>query len=173
MLRTEKEAAVASIRASFEKSTSAVFLDYQGMTVAEVSLLRARFRARGVEYKVYKNTLIRKALSGTGYVDALGKTALKGMTGVALSFEEPSAAARVAKEFLKENEKLKIKAGLMDGTVLTANAVENQLATLPSKDEARGMLLAQFLAPLESFVRLINTPAQQMVLVLEAKKNKG
>lgn len=173
MLRTDKEASVADIRATFARMSSAVFVDYTGMTVEEISNLRSKFRARGVEYKVFKNTLVKKALAGEKFVDALSKTALRGMTGVALSFEEPSAAARVVKDFVKENEKLKIKGGLMDGAVLTAAAVENQLATLPSKDEARAMLLATLNAPAQTFVRLLNAPAQQFALVLEAKRNKG
>jgi large subunit ribosomal protein L10 len=94
------------------------------------------------------------------------------MTGVAWSYEEPSAAARVAKDFAKENEKLKIKAGLLDGLVLDAKGVESQLATLPSKDEARSMLLATMLAPAQNFVRLLNAPGQQMVLLLNAKQRK-
>jgi large subunit ribosomal protein L10 len=173
MLRTEKEASVADIRATFARMSSAVFVDYAGMTVEEISNLRSKFRARGVEYKVFKNTLVKKALADEKFVDALSKTALRGMTGIALSFEEPSAAARVVKDFVKENEKLKIKGGLMDGAVLTAAAVENQLATLPSKDEARAMLLATFNAPAQTFVRLLNAPLQQFALVLEAKRNKG
>lgn len=172
MIRTEKEAAVASIRDGFAQMSSAVFINYAGLTVAQVEDLRGKFRERGVKYQVFKNTLIRKALADESYVDALSKTALKGMTGVALSYEEPSAAARILKEFVKTNEKLKIKAGLMDGEVLSAKAVENQLATLPSKDEARSSLLAQFMAPAQSFVRLINAPAQSVVLLLEAKRNK-
>jgi len=173
MLRTEKEASVSDIRATFARMSSAVFVDYAGMTVAEISNLRSKFRAQGVEYRVFKNTLVKKALAGEKFVDALAKTALRGMTGVALSFEEPSAAARVVKDFVKENEKLKIKGGLMDGAVLSAAAVENQLATLPTKDQARAMLLATFNAPAQTFVRLINAPAQNFVLVLEAKRNKG
>lgn len=173
MLRTDKEASVADIRATFARMSSAVFVDYAGMTVEEISNLRSKFRARGVEYKVFKNTLVKKALAGESFVDALSKTALRGMTGVALSFEEPSAAARVVRDFVKENEKLKIKGGLMDGAVLSAAAVENQLATLPSKDEARAMLLATLNAPAQTFVRLLNAPAQQFALVLEAKRNKG
>ena len=81
-----------------------------------------------------------------------------------MSFEEPSAAARVLKDYVKDNEKLQIKAGLMDGEVLDAKAVENQLATLPSKDEARATLLAQLMAPAQTFVRLINAPAQNFAL---------
>jgi large subunit ribosomal protein L10 len=92
---------------------------------------------------------------------------------VAWSFEEPSAAARVLKDFAKENEKLKIKAGLLEGQVLDSKAVENQLATLPSKDEARAMLLATLMAPAQQFVMLINTPASNFVRLLNAKEAKG
>ena len=172
MLRSDKEASVAQIKESFSKMTSAVFVDYAGMTVDEVSNLRAKFREKGVEYKVFKNTLVRKALEGESFVGALSETALKGMTGIALSFEEPSAAARVVKDFAKENEKLKVKAGLLDGAVLDAKAVENQLATLPSKDEARATLLATLMAPAQTLVRLLNAPGQNFVLLLEAKRNK-
>jgi large subunit ribosomal protein L10 len=172
MIRTEKEAAVDSIRQGFAEMSSAVFVDYGGLTVEQVTSLRDKFRARGVKYKVLKNTLIKKALADASYLEKLSEKALKGMTGVALSFEEPSAAARVVTEFVKENEKLTIKAGLMDGQVLDAKAVENQLATLPSKDEARATLLAQFMAPAQSLVRLLNAPAQNFALLLEAKRNK-
>ncbi len=172
MLRAEKEQAVTDIRDSFSRMSSAVFVDYAGLTVEQVESLRNKFRERGVVYKVFKNTLIRKALAEESYVEALSKQALKGMTGVALSFEEPSAAARIVKDFVKDNEKLTIKAGLMDGAVLDAKAVEFQLATLPSKDEARSMLLAQLNAPAQSFVRLLNAPAQNFALVLEAKRVK-
>ena len=172
MIRTEKEAAISSIRESFANMSSAVFVDYGGLTVEQVTSLRDQFRERGVQYQVLKNTLIKKALADKDYVEELASAALKGMTGVALSFEEPSAAARILTAFAKGNEKLTIKAGLMDGEVLGAQAVKTQLATLPSKDEARATLLAQFMAPAQSFVRLINAPAQNFALLMEAKKTK-
>lgn len=171
MLRNEKEAAVAEIKERFERMSSAVFVDYSGMNVEEVSKLRDQFRAKGVEYKVLKNTLVKKALAGEAWAEGLSPV-LKGMTGVAWSFEEPSAAARVVNDFVKDNEKLKVKAGLLEGSVLSAKAVKDQLAKLPSKDEARAMLLATMLAPAQTLVRLLNAPAQQLVLVLNAKKNK-
>jgi large subunit ribosomal protein L10 len=149
-----------------------VFLDFSGMTVAEVSQLRNEFRKQGVTYKVLKNSLVKRALGDAPYVKKLS-TALKGMTGVAFSGEEPGAAARVVKSFVKENEKLKIKAGLLDGQVLDAKTVEDQLATLPGKNEARAMLLATFMAPAQRFVMLLNTPAGNFVRVLNAKKEKG
>lgn len=171
MLRTEKETAVSEIRDRFARMTSAVFVDYSGMSVEEVSKLRDQFRAKGVEYKVLKNTLVKKALGDEPWAAGLDAV-LKGMTGVAWSFEEPSAAARVVNDFVRENEKLKVKAGLLEGSVLSAKAVSDQLAKLPSKDEARAMLLATMMAPAQTFVRLINAPGQQFVLLLNAKKTK-
>jgi large subunit ribosomal protein L10 len=172
MLRAVKTTTVDDLKQRFARMSSAVFVDYTGMTVAEVTKLRNKFRERGIEYKVVKNTLVKRALGDEPYVKSLVKT-LKGMTAVAWSFEEPSAAARILKEYVKENEKLKIKAGLLEGQVLDAKAVENQLATLPSKDEARSMLLATMMAPAQQFVMLLNTPAGNFVRVLSAKKDKA
>src|SRR6478735_7163770 len=152
MDRTQKAEAIASIKSRFDKMSSAVFLDFTGMTVEEVSKLRDVFRAKGIEYKVVKNKLVQQALADKAWSKGLVPV-LKGMTGGAWSFEEPSAAARVVKDFVKDNEKLKVKAGLLEGQVLSSKQVENQLATLPNKDEARSMLLATLLAAPQTFVR--------------------
>ena len=173
MLRAEKTQVIEQVKDLFERMSSAVFVDYAGLNVEQVSALRDAFREKGVEYKVVKNTLVRLALGGADDVIAALTPALRGMTGVAWSFEEPSAAARVAKEFARKNDKLKIKAGLMDGLVLDTKGVENQLATLPSKDEARAHLLATMMAPAQTLVRLLNAPAQQMVGVLAAKQREA
>ena len=130
--------------------SSAVFVDFTGMTVEQVTKLRDQFRAKGVAYRVLKNTLVKKALGDTAVTKKLGP-ALKGMTGVAWSFEEPSAAARVLKDFKRENEKLKVKAGLLEGDFLDAKAVEEQLAQLPSKDEARARALGDLSGPGATF----------------------
>lgn len=172
MERAQKTEQVGAIKDRFERMTSAVFLDFSGMNVAEVSDLRAKFKEKGVEYKVCKNTLVRLAISEQPYADTLGTT-LKGMTGIAWSFEEPSAAARIVKDFRKENEKLVIKAGLLDGQVLDTKGVENQLASLPSKDEARSQLLAQMMAPAQSLVRQLAAPGQNFVYLLDAKQRKA
>lgn len=171
MERAQKAEAIETLKTQFGKMTSAVFLDFTGMTVGEVSKLRDVFRAKGVEYKVVKNKLVQKALGEHEWAAGLN-SALRGMTGVAWSFEEPSAAARAVKEFQKENDKLKIKAGLLEGTVLGPEAVSSQLATLPNKDEARAMLLATFNAPAQTLVRLLNVPATQMAAVLAAKQRQ-
>lgn len=171
MERTQKAEAIKVIRDRFDRMSSAVFLDFTGMKVEEVSKLRDVFRAKGIEYKVVKNKLVQQALADQPWSKGL-VSVLRGMTGVAWSFEEPSAAARVVKEFAKENEKLKVKAGLLEGQILSSKAVADQLATLPSKDEARSMLLATLLAAPQTFVRLLTVPARDLVGVLDAKRRK-
>jgi large subunit ribosomal protein L10 len=171
MDRAQKTEQVKDIRSRFDRMSSAVFLDFTGMTVEEVTKLRDTFRAKGVEYKVVKNTLVEKALADQKYVADLGPV-LRGMTGIAWSFEEPSIAARVLRDIGKENEKLKVKAGLLDGQVLSAKAVEEQLATLPNKDEMRARFLATLNAPAQRFVMLMNAPAREFVGVLAAKQRK-
>ena len=172
MERAQKAEAIETLKAQFSKMSSAVFLDFTGMTVSEVSKLRDVFRAKGVEYKVVKNKLVQQALADQPWSKGL-VSVLKGMTGVAWSFEEPSAAARVVKDFVKDNEKLKVKAGVLEGQVLSSKAVSDQLATLPSKDEARSMLLATLIAAPQRFVMLLNAPARDFVGVLAAKERKG
>lgn len=174
--RAGKHALIGEVKGRFDKMTSAVFLDYKGMTVQQATALRASFRKAGVEYKVVKNTLVRHALKDQAYVAKLDDV-LVGMTGVAWSYEDPSAAAKVVKAFKKDQgeagEKLKVKAGLIDGTVLDSKAVENQLATMPGKDELRATLLATLQAPLQQFVALLQAPTQNLVYVLAAKERQA
>jgi large subunit ribosomal protein L10 len=127
-----------------------------------------------VEYKVCKNTLVKHALKGAPFQKNLDDV-LVGMTGIAWSYEDPSAAAKVVKAFRKEpaGEKLQIKAGLIEGSILDAKAVEEQLAQMPGKNELRAMLLATLQAPLQKFVALLNAPAQNFAYLLSAKKDKG
>jgi large subunit ribosomal protein L10 len=172
MERTAKASAIGEIKGRFDKMTSAVFLDFKGMTVEEVSKLRVEFRKSGVEYRVVKNTLVKQALAGKPWGKLLTGT-LKGMTGVAWSYEDPSAAAKVVKAFRKDNEKLQIKAGLVEGQFLDGKAVESQLATMPGKNQLRALLLATLQAPLQSFVALLQAPAQNLVYLLSAKEREA
>ena len=174
--RAGKTALIGEVKGKFDKMTSAVFLDYKGMTVEQATTLRASFRKAGVEYKVVKNTLVRHALKGSDVAAKLDGV-LVGMTGVAWSYEDPSAAAKVVKAFKKDlgdkSETLKVKAGLIDGTVLDAKGVEDQLATMPGKDELRAKLLATFQAPLQQFVALLQAPTQNFVYLLAAKEREA
>ena len=119
MERDTKTEHIGQIRARFDKMTAAVFLDYKGMTVEHATKLRDEFRKAGVEYKVCKNTLVKQALKGESYVDKLSP-ALRGMTGIAWSYDDPSAAAKVVKAFKKDaaGEKLQRKVQLARWVVM-------------------------------------------------------
>lgn len=169
MERTQKAAVIQTVKTKFAKMSSAVFLDFKGMNVEAVSKLRDQFRKSGVEYRVVKNTLVRQAINEHNWAKALDKS-LSGMTGVAWSYEDPSAAAKVVKAFRKDNEKLKIKAGLIEGQVLSPEAVETQLATMPGKNELRATLLMTLQAPAQQLLQLLSAPAQNFVYLLKAKE---
>ncbi|XXX77875.1 50S ribosomal protein L10 [Sorangium sp. So ce134] len=170
MERSQKEVVVGSVRQKFERMSSAVFLDFKGMNVEAVTKLRDEFRKSGVEYRVVKNTLVRHAIKEHPWANTLAKS-LTGMTGVAWSYEDPSAAAKVVKAFRKDNQKLQIKAGLIEGQILSGEAVETQLATMPGKDELRATLLATLQAPLQQFVQQLNAPLQNFAYLLKAKED--
>ncbi|KYF77695.1 50S ribosomal protein L10 [Sorangium sp. So ce291] len=172
MERSQKEAVVGSVRQKFERMSSAVFLDFKGMNVESLTKLRDEFRKSGVEYRVVKNTLVRHAIKEHPWANTLAKS-LTGMTGVAWSYEDPSAAAKVVKAFRKDNQKLQIKAGLIEGQILSGDAVETQLATMPGKDELRATLLATLQAPLQQFVQQLNAPLQNFAYLLKAKEDAG
>ena len=173
MERDQKEKQITEIKTRFDKMTAAVLLDFKGMTVENATKLRSEFRKAGVEYKVVKNTLVKHAIKGSAYAGKLDDV-LVGMTGIAWTYEDPSAAAKVVKAFKKDEagDKLTVKAGLVDGAILDAKAVTDQLATMPGKDELRSMLLATLQAPLAQFVRLLNAPAQNFAYLLAAKETK-
>jgi large subunit ribosomal protein L10 len=174
--REGKSALIGDVKGRFDKATSTVLVDYKGMNVENLTKLRASFRKAGVEYKVVKNTLVKHALKESAYSGKLNDV-LVGMTGVAWSYEDPSAAAKVIKAFKRDageaGEKLKVKAGLIDGSVLDGSAVETQLANMPGKDELRATLLATLQAPLTQFVMLLNAPAQNFVYLLSAKEREA
>ena len=175
-VREEKAKVVEEVRESFSKATSVVLLGFKGVDVITVTELRSRFRKAGVQYRVVKNKLIEQALKGSALE---GNAALKGLfageTGVAYSFEDPSAAAKVVRDFRKEggkHEKLQVKAGILDVTVIPADQVESQLASMPGKDELRAQLLATLQAPLQQFVQQLQAPLQNLVYVLDARRRQ-
>jgi large subunit ribosomal protein L10 len=174
MDRTNKDTEIGRIKDKFSKMSSAVFLDYKGLNVAQVTKLRDEFRKSGVEYRVVKNTLVKHALKEHAWSKNLAKT-LTGMTGVAWSYEEPGAAAKVVKAFRKEkeNEKLGVKAGLVDGAIIPGERVESDLASMPGKNELRATLLATMQAPLVKLLQQLSAPGQNFVYLLKAKEDKA
>jgi large subunit ribosomal protein L10 len=170
-----KQEEVALIRDKFSKATTAVFLDFRGVNVEQLTSLRAEFRKAGVEYRVVKNTLVKIALKGTAFDNKDVVAQLKGQTGIAWSFEDPSAAAKVIKTFRAANDangKLGVKCGVIDAKVMPGAQVETVLATMPGKNELRAQLLATLQAPAQNLVRLLQAPGQNFAYLLDAHKRK-
>jgi large subunit ribosomal protein L10 len=173
VIRPEKVEEVEAVRSAWAKATTAVLLDFRGIDVATITELRKRFRAGGVQYLVVKNSLVKQALKGTALDGhkALDKH-LKGQTGIAWSFEDPTAAAKIIKAFRKENEvneKLQVKCGILETTLFEGNKVESELATMPGKNEIRAALLAQLMAPMGQLVRQLAAAGQNLAYVLDAR----
>jgi large subunit ribosomal protein L10 len=166
MERSVKEEQVAELKEKFGKSAAVVLADYRGLDVPTVTSLREDFRKQQCEYKVYKNTLVKRAIAGTS-MEGMGQY-LEGPTAVIFSWDSPSAAAKVAKTFAKANEKFKIKGGFLEG-VLDSKGVENA-AEMPGKDELRASFLATLQAPATKLVQTLNAASQNFVYLLDAKK---
>jgi large subunit ribosomal protein L10 len=170
-----KQEEVAFIRDKFSKATTAVFLDFRGVNVEQLTNLRVEFRKVGVEYRVVKNTLVKIALKGTAFDSPDLNAQLKGQTGIAWSFEDPSAAAKVIKSFRAVNDangKLGVKCGVVDARVMPGPQVESVLATMPGKNELRAQLLATLQAPAQNLVRLLQAPGQNLAYLLDAHRRK-
>lgn len=172
MLRAEKQQSIDEIKDRFDRMVSAVLVDYQGIDVAAVTALRDKLREAQVEYKVVKNSLTKLAIKDESWAADLDD-ALIGMTAIAWSFEEPGAAAKIFKSFSADNDSLKVKAGVIDGRVIDADAVVNTLATMPGKDELRAKLLATMQAPSQQFVRQLQAASQNFMYLLSAKKEQS
>lgn len=173
-VRQHKVDAVELVRDRFSRAISAVLLDFRGIDVLTISSLRDKFREKGVEYRVVKNNLVVKALAGTALEGKLDEH-LKGPTGIAWSFEDPSAAAKIVRDFRKAgdtHEKLGVKCGLLEETVFEGERVESEMAAIPGKDEIRAQLLAQLMAPAQQLVMQLGAPAQNLAYALEAYRKQ-
>ncbi|CAM2987055.1 50S ribosomal protein L10 [Staphylococcus argensis] len=143
-----KKQHVTEIAEQLENSVSTVFINYRGLTVAEVTELRNQLREAGVEYKVYKNTMLRRAAEQAG-IDGLDEF-LVGPTAVATSTEDVVAPAKVIAGFAKEHDAIEIKTGIMDGSLISADEVKT-VGSLPSHDGLVSMLLSVLQAPVRNF----------------------
>ena len=151
--RTIKEAKVVEIKEKLEKAQAIILADYQGLTVEEDTQLRKNLREAGVEYKVYKNTLVKiaaKELNIEG-IDAY----LEGPVAIAFGYEDVTAPARILYDFSKDHKKLELKAGVVEGQFYDKDSIE-QLASIPSKEVLIAKLLGSIKAPLSNLAYLLS-----------------
>jgi large subunit ribosomal protein L10 len=160
---------LTELKAAFQTVESAVLTSVQGLTVAEVSDLRRRLHDAGIQYRVVKNTLAKKAIKGTP-LEVVSED-FKQVTAVAWHPTDPVGPAKILSEFKKSLEKFIIKAGFQGGVRLDKAGVD-ALSKMPSMDELRAQLLGTLNALPSKLLAQINAPAQHLVGVVEAKRAK-
>lgn len=165
----DKKTIVKEVSGVAEQALSLVAAEYSGLTVGQLNNLRKSARNAGVYMRVVRNTLARRALEGTQF--ACIQEQLVGPLLLAFSQEDPGAAARLIKEFIKTNEKLKVKALAIDNQVLPASGLD-QLASLPTRDEAIALLMYVMKAPIEKFVRTLAEPHAMLVRTVAAIRDQ-
>jgi large subunit ribosomal protein L10 len=155
-----KEAVVAEVKEKLSKSSSAILVDYKGINVEDVTELRKRFREAGVDYKVYKNTLFKRAASELG-IEALHEY-LQGTVAVAFGADDAVAPAKTINQFMKDKPKttISVKAGYVEGKMMNANDVK-ALGDLPSRDVLIAMVLGGLQGSIRNLAYMLNTIKEQ------------
>ncbi|HMM70246.1 50S ribosomal protein L10 [Gudongella oleilytica] len=160
---------VEEIKEKISSSQSMVLVDYRGLNVAQLTELRKRYRDAGVDYKVYKNTMMRFAFKELGLEEF--NEFLKGPSAVAFGINDPVSAAKISTEFAKTNDKLEIKAGIVDGKVISAEGVKS-LAELPPREVLIAQVLGGFNAPIQGFANVLQGTIRGLAIALNAIAEK-
>jgi large subunit ribosomal protein L10 len=168
MKKAEKEASVQSFREELDGAQIAIVTQYQGITVEQVTRLRTRLREKGVTFRVYKNTLAKRALDERG-LGAVAKF-MEGPTAWAFC-KDPVAPAKVLKEFSKEVGKVAMRGGILDGKAVTGAQLK-ALAELPSREVLLSQLVGTFAAPIRKFLGTLEAVPRNFVNVLDQVKKQ-
>lgn len=165
----DKKAIVAEVAEVAAGAHSAIAAEYAGLSVDQMTELRAKARESGVYLRVVKNTLARRALQGTDF-ECMNE-ALSGPLVLAFSQEDPGAAARVIKDFAKDNDKLEVRLVSIGGKLLAAGDIE-RLAKMPTKDQAISLVMALMLAPVEKLARTLNEVPTKVTRAVAAVRDQ-
>ena len=163
----QKKVVVEEVAGVAKFAQSAVAAEYRGLTVTEMTELREKAKQSGVYLRVVRNTLARRAVAGTQFECVQDR--LKGPLVLAFSRDEPGAAARVMRDYAKSNAKLVVSFVAFDGKAMDAPAID-QLASLPSRDEALSMLMSVLMAPATKLTRTVAAPHVGLVRVVDAMR---
>ena len=163
MLKPEKIQAVAELKDRLQSHTVAIATQYKGVTVEQVTDLRRKLRAAGVEFKVYKNTLVKRALDELGITGGAGL--LEGPTAWAFS-KDPVAPAKIIRDFAKEVKVVAMNGGILEGRAISKAQVES-LATLPPKEVLLAQVIGTIAAPLRNLLGVLNGVPRNLVSVLD------
>ncbi len=152
-----KQPIVEEISESIKDAQGVVLVDHRGLTVEEDTRLRKQLREAGVVYKVYKNTMMKRAFDGTQFED-LNKH-LEGPSAIAISKEDATAPARILSKFAKEAPALELKAGVVEGNYYDVDGIKS-LASIPSREELLSKLLGSIQSPIANFARVVDQIAK-------------
>lgn len=169
MPTAEKEQVVSLLEERLRKSKAIVFSDFHGLTASEMVELRREFRKHGLEYRVVQNTLARLAAERIGIKDT--DQYLRGPTGLCISYDDPALAFKISQALTKKFERYKIKGGVLEGVVVSAQEAE-QLANLPSRHELLAMLVNTLQAPIQQFANVLTGVLRNFVSVLDEVRKK-
>lgn len=170
LTRAQKEQQVRELRDKFARAKSLVVADYRGLDVAQVNELRGRLHKEGqgdFEYRVSKNTLLRRACEGSDAARIVEQ--FNGPTAIALSYGDPVGLAKVLVDYAKRHRAFEIRGGLLEGRPVDGQQIAT-LATLPSLEELRGRLAGLLTAPAGKLATLMMTPGQQLARVVDARR---
>ena len=165
----DKQQIVSEVNQAASSALSAVLADYRGVTVEDMTALRENARANKVYLRVVRNTLLKRAVADTEFECIQG--ALVGPTILAFSQEDPGAAARVLKDFAKENDDFEIKALSVGGQLMDASQID-VLAKLPTLDQARSTLMSVMLAPVTKLARTMNEVPSKVTRAVAAVRDQ-
>ena len=156
--KQQKQLIIDEIKGKLENAQAAVVIDYMGITVAEADAMRKTLREANVDYTVYKNTLIKRAIEGTDFAPLA--EVLDGPSALAISTEDATAPARTLNKIIKDFKKMEFKAGVVEGTYYDKAGIE-AVAEIPSRDELIAKFMGSIQSPVSKFVRTLAAVAEE------------
>ena len=154
----QKQAIIDEIKDKFERAESAVVIDYMGITVEQADAMRKKLREAEVDYTVYKNTLVKRAIAGTDY-EKMAEV-LEGPSEFAFSYSDATAPARVLNESIKEFKKMEFKGGFVEGDYYDKDGIV-QIADIPSRDVLISKFMGSIQSPIANFARVVKQIAEK------------
>ncbi|NCB43124.1 MAG: 50S ribosomal protein L10 [Clostridia bacterium] len=164
-----KQAIIDEIKGKLDKAESAVVIDYLGTTVEQANEMRKKLREANVDYTVYKNTMMARAIDGTPYAPL--KDVLTGPSAIAISYDDAIAPARVLAGFIKQYNKMAFKAGVIEGVFYDEDKIK-EIATIPSREELIAKFMGSIQSPVGKFVRTLQAVADAKPQVKQAAPDK-
>jgi len=170
MNRSEKEAVVAEVSEKVSRAIGLYFADFRGLTVAEETELRREFRKSGIDYRVVKNTLAKRALQSIDNYDRVAEK-LVGPTGIVFAYNDSVAPAKIIKKFTDKTGKFKLKAAVVEKQMFDGTQLD-QLAAVPSKKELMASIIGSIQSPISGVIGAINAVMRDLVNVVDAIEKK-